>query len=235
MPSSFYRLLLDDAAVESGAVTDATEPVADDAVETPVETVPKSDFEALQKRLNELEKADKTRKAAEAEAAKKAKSERDAALKEKGEWETLAKTREQELADRETRLGELDSRFKTSERRREVAIALGGFEFVSVAAAKQAAKEIEALVDVEADGEGFKVIGKDGRDLKTLTTAFLNSEDGLHFLKAKSRGGSGADGSRPSKTGVDESTSDYLSIVAAEVQKQIDSASNIGLRGKPKK
>lgn len=231
MPSSFYRLLLDDAAVESGAATDAADAGADEAVETPVETVPKSDYEALAKRLAELEKADKTRKAAEAEAAKKAKTERDVALKERGEWETLAKTRETDLADRENRLAELDNRFKTSERRREVAIALGGFDFVSAAAAKQAAKEIEALVDVEADGDGFKVVGKDGRDLKSLTTAFLNSEDGLHFLKAKSRGGSGADGSRPAKSGGEGEPASFLEQVAAKIEADARSRGNIGLRG----
>lgn len=231
MPSSFYRLLLDDAAVESGAVTESNESGADEAVETAVETVPKSDYEALAKRLAELEKADKSRKAAEAESAKKAKAERDAALKEKGEWETLAKTREQELADRETKLGDLDRNYRSSIKTRDVSLALGGFEFVSAAAAKQAAKEIGELVDVEVDGDTFKVSGRDGRDLKAVVSSFLTGEEGLHFLKAKNRGGSGADGSRPAKTD-DKANNDLLSLVADKIKTDADSRGNIGLRGR---
>jgi hypothetical protein len=130
------------------------------------------------------------RESDEARRADEARLEEQRRLAESGKIKELVEQHAAERASERKRVAEAESRFKNSERSRELAIALSGHKLVK-GAAEQLTRLWADEFDVIEAGDGFQVRSKDLKAPRDWVAERLAMEEYAHFVQAESRGSKG--------------------------------------------
>jgi hypothetical protein len=130
------------------------------------------------------------RESDEARRADEARLEDQRRLAESGKIKELVEQHAAERASERKRAAEAESRFKNSERSRELALALSSHKLVK-GAAEQLSRLWADEFDVIESGDGFQVRSKDLKAPRDWVAERLAMEEYAHFVQAESRGSKG--------------------------------------------